>query len=97
VHVIAKPMLVQFWTKHPDAEGPLRAWHTIVEKHVFADFNSLRVTFAGAEYVEPLTVFDIDGNKYRLIAAIHYNRNKVFIRHVLTHAEYNRCKWKRSK
>ena len=38
--------------------------------------------------------FDIGGNKYRLIAAIHYNRKKVYIRHVLTHAEYDRDRWK---
>ena len=42
------------------------------------------------------TVFDIGGNKYRLITAIHYNRKKVYIRHVLTHTEYNREKWKES-
>jgi mRNA interferase HigB len=97
MHVIAKPMLVQFWTKHPDAEMPLRVWHTIMERQVFAGFSSLRATFASADYVEPLTVFNIGGNKYRVIAAIHCNRGKVFIRDVLTHAEYDRGKWKRSK
>jgi len=97
MHVIAKPILVQFWTKHRDAEGPLRAWHSIMEKQVFADFNSSRSTFASADYVEPLTVFNIGGNKFRLIVAIHYNRGKVYIRHVLTHDEYDRGKWKRSR
>jgi len=51
----------------------------------------IRVTLIGK-----FTVFDIGGNKYRLIAAIHYNRKKVYIRHVLTHTEYNRNKWKES-
>jgi mRNA interferase HigB len=97
MHVIAKPMLVQFWTKHPDAEVPLRVWHTIMERQVLADFSRLQATFASADYVEPLTVFKIGGNKYRLIAAIHYNRGKVSIRDVLTHAECDRGKWKRSK
>ena len=97
MQVIAKPILVQFWTKHRDAEGPVRAWHSIMEKQVFADFNRLRATFASADYVEPLTVFNIGGNKFRPIAAIHYNRGKVFIRHVLAHEEYDRGKWKRSK
>lgn len=49
---------------------------------------------ASADKVGKFTVFDIGGNKYRLIAAIHYNRKKVYIRHVLTHAEYDRGKWK---
>jgi mRNA interferase HigB len=40
------------------------------------------------------TVFDIGGNKYRLVVAIHYNRKKVYIRHVMTHAEYDQNRWK---
>jgi len=47
--------------------------------------------------VDGLTVFSIGGNKYRLIAVIHYNRHKVFIRAVLTHAEYDRGNWKEKK
>ena len=44
--------------------------------------------------MEGLTVFDIGGNKYRLIASIHYNRRKVYVRAVLTHAEYDRGRWR---
>ncbi|TMI36703.1 MAG: type II toxin-antitoxin system HigB family toxin, partial [Betaproteobacteria bacterium] len=43
-----------------------------------------------ADYVPPYTIFDVGGNKYRIVTAIHYNRRKVYIRHVLTHAEYDR-------
>lgn len=94
MHVIAKPALVAFWKKHPDAQGALAAWHRTMEASSFADFNELRAIFASADYVAPFTVFNIGGNKYRLIAVIHYNRSKVYIRHVLTHAEYDRDKWK---
>ena len=97
MHVIAKPALIGFWTKHPDAHGPLKAWYRTMESEVFADFNALRATFASADYVNGLTVFNIGGNKYRLIAAIHYNRRKVFIRAVLTHDEHDRGGWKRRK
>jgi len=97
MHVIAKPALVEFWEKHPDAEYPLQAWFRTMESEVFPDFNGLRSTFASADYVDGLTVFNIGGNKFRLIAAIHYNRHKVFIRAVLTHAEYDRGEWKRRK
>lgn len=96
MHVIAKPALVEFWTKHPDAEKPVQAWYRVVEGEVFADFNDLRQTFASADCVDGLTVFNVGGNKYRLIAAIHYNRRKVYVRAVLTHAEYDRGHWKRS-
>ncbi len=95
VHVIAKPALVAFWTKYPDAAKPLQAWYRLMRLCVFADFNDLRMTFGSADYVNGLTVFDIGGNKYRLITAIHYNRRKVYIRAVLTHKAYDSGEWKR--
>lgn len=95
MHVIAKPALVTFWAKHPDAENPLLAWYRTIESENFANFNHLRATFASADYVDGLTIFNVGGNKYRLIAAIHYNRRKVFVRDVMTHAEYDRGDWKR--
>ena len=61
------------------------------------NFNSIaeiRQIFPSADKVGRLTVFDIGGNKFRLIAAIHYNRNKVYIRAVLTHKEYDKGNWK---
>lgn len=94
MHIIAKPALVAFWSRHPDAREPLSAWHRLMEVGTFADFNALREVFASADYAAPFTVFNIGGNKYRLIAVIHYNRGKVYIRHVLTHAEYDKGKWK---
>ena len=94
MHVIAKTALVAFWRRYPDAESSLRVWYHLIEKGVFKDFNALKVTFASVDYVGGLTVFDIGGNKYRLIASIHYNRHKVYIRAVLTHAEYDRGRWK---
>ena len=97
MHVVAKPALVEFWEKHPEAQSPLQAWYRTMESEAFADFNDLRATFASANYVDGLTVFNIGGNKYRLIAAVHYNRRKVFIRAVLTHAEYDRGDWKRKR
>jgi mRNA interferase HigB len=96
MHVIAKPALVEFWTKHPDARCPLQAWYRVMDSEDFADLNDLRRTFASADAVDGLTVFNIGGNKYRLVAAIHCNRRKVYIRAVLTHAEYDRGHWKRS-
>jgi len=95
MHVISKPALIAFWTIYPDAERPLQVWYQTMEREIFSDFNELRKTFASADYVDGLTVFNIGGNKYRLIASIHYNRRKVYIRNVLTHTEYDRGGWKR--
>jgi mRNA interferase HigB len=97
MHVIAKSTLVEFWGKHPDSENALQAWFRTMKSEIFSDFNDLRKTFASADYVDSLTVFNIKGNKYRLVASIHYNWHKVFIRAVITHAEYDRGKWKRRK
>ncbi|TAN53630.1 MAG: type II toxin-antitoxin system HigB family toxin [Methylococcaceae bacterium] len=95
MHVIAKPALVAFWKLHPDAEKPLQAWYHMMERETFVHFNDLRATFAGADDVNGLTVFNICGNKYRLITSIHYNRRKVYIRNILTHADYDRNGWRR--
>ena len=97
MHVLAKPALIAFREKHPDAESALQAWYRTMEGEDFADLGDLRATFASADYVGGLTVFNIGGNKYRLVAVIHYNRRKVFIRSVLTHAEYDRGIWKHKK
>lgn len=69
-------------------------WLTIVRKTAYGSFADLRVTFPSADQVGRYTVFNIRGNKFRLITAIHYSRQKVYIRHVLTHAEYDRGAWR---
>ncbi|AMP12489.1 hypothetical protein CPter291_0193 [Collimonas pratensis] len=56
----------------------------------FANFAEFRQAFNSVDYVSPYTIFDIAGNNFRVIAAIHYNRQKLYIREVLTHAEYDR-------
>lgn len=65
-----------------------------MRKARFANFVQLRQTFPHADVVGKFTVFDIGGNKVRLIAAVHYNRAKIYIRHVLTHEDYDKGKWK---
>ena len=60
----------------------------------FASFAELRATFGSADKVGPLYVFNVGGNKLRVVAAVHFNVGKVFVRHVLSHAEYDRGAWK---
>jgi mRNA interferase HigB len=66
-----------------------------VEKTEFHSFAELRTAFPSADKVQDWIVFNIGGNKYRLITVIHFNRSRVYIRHVLTHAEYDRGDWKK--
>lgn len=61
----------------------------------FADFSQLKASFGSVDKVRHLYVFDVGVNKLRLIAAIHFNTGKVFIRHILTHREYDEQTWKK--
>lgn len=90
MHVISRRALREFWELHPQAKEPLVVWHRLMRSAAFADFNAIRKTFPAADYVAPYTIFDIGGNKYRVVAVIHYNRRRVYIRHVLTHSAYDR-------
>ena len=94
MHVISKKMLREFWAEHPRAKSPLDAWYKVAKRAEWETFKDVRDTFNTADLVGRFVVFDIGGNKYRLIAVIHYDHGKVYIRHVLTHAEYDEGKWK---
>jgi mRNA interferase HigB len=93
VHVISRKRLRDFATLHPDAARPLTAWYRVMVRMDFASFAELRRAFGSADKVGKFTVFDIAGNRYRLVAAIHFDRRRVYVRHVLTHAEYDRGNW----
>jgi len=94
VHVISRKALKDFWGEHPDSKTGLVRWFKIMRTTDFQNFSELQATFPAADYVDDLIVFNIGGNKYRLIASVHFNRSKVYIRHVLTHSEYDRERWK---
>ncbi len=93
MHVISRKALRVFWAQHPDSEEPLSRWFKIMRQTQFGNFAALRRTFPSADKVGEFVVFNIAGNKYRLIVSIHLNRGKVYIRHVLTHQAYDRGGW----
>ena len=94
MHVITRKRLNEFAKLHPDVKNALAQWYKLIKQKEFASFVELRELFPSADRVDKLTVFNIGGNKVRLIAAIHYNRKKVYIRSVLTHTEYDEGRWK---
>jgi mRNA interferase HigB len=94
MHIITRKRLNEFAARHPTAASGLAHWYRALKRNHFASFVELRRAFPQADQVGGLTVFNIGGNKARLIAAMHYNRRKVYIRAVLTHAEYDAGKWK---
>jgi mRNA interferase HigB len=89
MRVISRRALREFWEIHPQPEAPLAAWFRIMEHGNFSAFNSIKTTFGAADYVAPYTIFDVGGNKFRVVAVIHYDRRRVYVRHVFTHADYD--------
>jgi mRNA interferase HigB len=94
MHVITRRRLNEFAAQHPDAKTALQHWYTLMKDGSFRSFAEKRFVFPSADQVGKLTVFNIGGNKVRLIAAMHYSRQKVYIRAVLTHKEYDQATWK---
>jgi mRNA interferase HigB len=97
--VISLKPLKEFWNRHPDAELPLRKWFKTVTAASWTSLKDVRATYAHADGIgsgagHTLTVFNIGGNKYRLIARIRYDYQLVNVRHVLTHGEYEQGAWK---
>lgn len=98
MRVVSKSRLKQFWEciGHEDAEGPLQAWYTHVNSKTVAwrSWGDVKGSFGGASIVGDCVVFNIGGNKYRLISRIRYASQKVFVLKVITHGEYDRGEWK---
>jgi len=94
MHIITRKRILEFAEKHPDCSTAIESWYRIVKRTDFNSLNELRQTFPSADIVGHLTVFNIGGNKVRLIAAIHYNTHRIYIRHILSHKEYDRGTWR---
>lgn len=100
MRVISKARLKQFWEQpgHEDALGPLRAWYTHVNSQTVAwqSWAEVKADFASVSIVGNCLVFNIGGNKYRLVTRILYPSQKVFVLKVMSHKEYDEGKWKES-
>jgi len=95
MRVISRKPLRQFWEQHPDSEMPLARWFKIMEQTDFKNVAELRAVFPTADLVDQWIVFNIGGNRVRLIVSAHFNRNRIYIRRVLTHREYDKGSWKK--
>jgi mRNA interferase HigB len=98
MRVISRKRLLDFGKQHSQAAKPLDVWYRIMKARTFAgpnevvaQFGSQSVSFLGGE----LTVFDISGNKYRVVAAMVYDGKAVYVKHVFTHPEYDKWSNKR--
>ena len=93
MRVISHRAIVEAARRYPDAGPALDNWYRITKRARWRHLGDTRQDFGHADQVEDLTVFNIKGNQYRLIARIIYATQKVFVRGVLTHREYDRGGW----
>jgi len=101
MHVISGKRLREFGQRHPDAVEALEKWHRFFREARWQSIQDVRGVYPHADAVmvasgNTVTVFNICGNKYRLVAAIHYDRQRIYVLKILTHAEYSKGLWKKN-
>ncbi len=94
MHIISRKKLLEFSQEHADAFTPLDNWYRIAKTARWRHLDEVRRDFSSADAAGSFTVFNIKGNNYRLIASIDYESQIIYVKYVLTHAEYDKEKWK---
>ncbi len=99
MRIIKETRLKEYWQEHERAKNPLEHWRDATREAEWKSFQDVRKTFGSADSVpvdggKTAIIFDIGGNKWRLITTIHYNTQIVYVRQFLTHPEYDKGQWK---
>ncbi len=94
MHVISRKKLLDAARRHGDLSAPLDTWYRVAKKAEWNSLGEVQQTFPSADSVGKYTVFNIKGNTYRLIVEINYRSQRIFIRQVLSHADYDKGGWK---
>lgn len=95
MRIISKKPLREFWQRHPESKPMLEEWFHKAGDVKAGSFSLLRQTFGSADYVDGFTVFDVGGNRYRIAVVIHYDKQRMYVRQVTTHTEYDRNDWRK--
>ena len=90
MRIISKKKIRDFSKRYAQAELPLAEWYYKMKEVRAKSFNELKKIFNSADYINGYTIFDISGNKYRLVAALHYETQICYIREIWTHTEYSK-------
>jgi mRNA interferase HigB len=96
MHIISRKLLREFCQKHADCCEALDDWYQIAKQAHWTNLIEVQTVYPKAEAVGNFTVFNIKGNNYRLIVSINYIKQIIYIKYVLTHAEYDKNTWKRN-
>lgn len=94
MHIITQKRIWDAKQKYPEATSALDGWYRIIKSSNFTNFSDIKRTFNSVDKVGNFYVFDVGGNKIRIITVIHFNCHRVYIKAVLTHKEYDKGKWK---
>ena len=94
MHVISRKRLREFCEQYPDAQIPLENWYHVAKRATWQNLIEVQADFSHADLVGKCIVFNVGGNKYRLIAKIYFDDQVCLVRFVLTHSEYDKDKWK---
>ena len=94
MNVISYQAIKQFIRKHSDGKSSINSWYRIASKVEWKNLAEVKQSYPHADLYGNCTIFNIGGNKYRLIAKIDYRAQVIRIRNILTHAEYDKDKWK---
>lgn len=99
MRIITKTRLKQFWGRYPQASTPLEDWYRVALRARWESLEDIRRIFPSADLAKvksggTVTIFNIGGNKYRLVAAVHYRSQRIYILNIMTHDEYGLGVWK---
>ena len=94
--IINYPLVREFASKHPDSASALKAWYELASKSAWKNLVEVRHIYPHADLYKCCTIFNIGGNKYRLIAVVNYRAQVITINNILTHADYDKEKWKKN-
>jgi mRNA interferase HigB len=94
MRIIKRGALEQFWQEHSDSRPDLDSWYEVVRSAAWKTPAEMKQVYPAADLVGRRTVFNIAGNKYRLVARVNFRTQRVFVLFLLTHAEFDRGSWK---
>ena len=95
MHIITQKRIWEAQRQYPKCKSALEQWYRIVKKNNFTSLSDIQKLLPSTDKVGKYYIFDIGGNKLRLIAICHFQYNKLYIREILSHSAYDKNKWKK--
>lgn len=93
MNVISKPGLLKLSKKHPETLPTLTLWYKVVKRAVWRGLHEVRRSYPTADQVGNVLIFDVMGNRYRLITHVNYAVQRIYVKALMTHREYERKEW----